>query len=354
MSATVIDDVSRYVAAVRSALADLPAEQRDELLEDLPQHLREVAAESDAPLSTRLGPPAEYAAELRASVGLPATVSRAGIDRMEEVGERIARIRDAAVVQPAVRATLDFLPELRPGWWVLRGYLSVEVLSWMTDYGARDSFPIPTFSGTRVLGLAGALAAMVASVALGRRTASRPSWTPLVVIGNTLLVLAVLAALGSGQFAQAEPTSSVASPSFGSGSLIGPDGTPITNIYPFGPDGWPLTGVRLFDQDGRPIDNLAPYGPDGVPIERRLPVTADGSEVTNAFPMEQSGHDPATGQAAERTGPPLSVPPLATAASSASPAPSAPSPFLSASPSPSPGRSTPPPPSSSAARSSTP
>ncbi len=48
------NDVTRYVDAVREALSDLPAAQRDELLDDLTQHLQEVAAEGDAPLSVRL------------------------------------------------------------------------------------------------------------------------------------------------------------------------------------------------------------------------------------------------------------------------------------------------------------
>jgi hypothetical protein len=67
--------VGAYLASVRAALSDLPAEERDELCEDLEQHLVEVAAESDEPLSARLGSPESYAAELRASAGLGAPVA---------------------------------------------------------------------------------------------------------------------------------------------------------------------------------------------------------------------------------------------------------------------------------------
>src|SRR5688500_59282 len=70
MNAVAQEEITRYVAAVRAALADLPPHERDELLEDLPEHLAEVVAEDDGSLRDRLGPPESYAAELRASAGL--------------------------------------------------------------------------------------------------------------------------------------------------------------------------------------------------------------------------------------------------------------------------------------------
>ncbi|NUP47704.1 MAG: hypothetical protein HOW97_10385, partial [Catenulispora sp.] len=66
------DEVARYAAEVRGQLADLPAEASAELLEDLEDHLREVAAEDTGVLRERLGSPAEYARELRQAAGLPA------------------------------------------------------------------------------------------------------------------------------------------------------------------------------------------------------------------------------------------------------------------------------------------
>jgi hypothetical protein len=69
---TIEGDVARYASAVRAAFAGLPGPDRELLLEDLEDHLQEVAAEAGGPLSERLGRPQAYAAELRASVGLPA------------------------------------------------------------------------------------------------------------------------------------------------------------------------------------------------------------------------------------------------------------------------------------------
>jgi uncharacterized membrane protein len=62
-------EVTAYAAAVRAALADLPPAAREDLLEDLEQHLHEVA-EEEGSLHARLGPPQVYAEELRASAGL--------------------------------------------------------------------------------------------------------------------------------------------------------------------------------------------------------------------------------------------------------------------------------------------
>jgi hypothetical protein len=74
-------DVARYAAAVRAALADLEAGERESLLEDLEQHLAEVGADSDAPLATKLGAPEKYAAELRAAYGARKPGGQAGLLR---------------------------------------------------------------------------------------------------------------------------------------------------------------------------------------------------------------------------------------------------------------------------------
>jgi len=63
------DDVATYAASVRAALSNLPTDQSDVLLEDLEDHLREVAAEAEGPLAERLGPPEQYAQELRTAYG---------------------------------------------------------------------------------------------------------------------------------------------------------------------------------------------------------------------------------------------------------------------------------------------
>ncbi|MGI8801341.1 MAG: HAAS signaling domain-containing protein [Solirubrobacteraceae bacterium] len=70
MTATVVaTEVAAYLAAVRAAVADLGADERDDLLVEVEASLIETAGEDDRPIVERLGPPAEFAAELRASAG---------------------------------------------------------------------------------------------------------------------------------------------------------------------------------------------------------------------------------------------------------------------------------------------
>src|SRR5438105_1084387 len=59
------DDVATYAASVRAALSNLPTDQSDVLLEDLEDHLREVAAEAEGPL----GAPESSAGEGRTYAG---------------------------------------------------------------------------------------------------------------------------------------------------------------------------------------------------------------------------------------------------------------------------------------------
>ena len=117
-----------YLAAVEHELADLSAEDRSALMEDLALHLEALTAEDDdRPLAVRLGPAAAYAADLRAAAGLPPRGGAA------PAGDWRARV-DAVLASPsfrrlgpAGREVRRLLRELRPAWWVLRGYLVVLV-----------------------------------------------------------------------------------------------------------------------------------------------------------------------------------------------------------------------------------
>ncbi len=68
-------DVAAYLERVRTALADLPAEALDELLADVEASLHDAAAEGEAP-AARLGPPEDFARELRSAAGLGVPGSR--------------------------------------------------------------------------------------------------------------------------------------------------------------------------------------------------------------------------------------------------------------------------------------
>jgi hypothetical protein len=304
---TIGGEVARYATAVRAAFADLPGPGRELLLEDLEDHLQEVATEAGGPLEERLGQPEAYAAELRASAGLPAagprpTGPRPARPRLREsrVARRAAGLWAAALAHPAGRAVVGLLPELRPAWWVLRGYLAVQAMAVAASVlfaGVGLSFPVPALFDSRVLGLLAVVAAVAGSVALGRRgTATwRTRW--LVVAGN--LVLAVFALVMTAELGSSEAyddyryadgyVATYREPVSG----LRADGREISNIFPFDADGKPLKDVYLIDQDGHPV--VATHY-DNEYLEPQVPLDLDGVEVANRYPQVQHQEDQATGR----------------------------------------------------------
>lgn len=317
-------DPVEYARQVRLALDDVAPGLLGELLEDLDEHLAGVAADTGESLQARLGPPSGYAQELRSAAGLaaptPPRMGAAGqLEELRDAAERLGR-------HEAVQSVLAFLPELRPAWWVLRGWLAVVTLGYLSGYHSL-LVPFGVLLGPPLIA-----AAMAASVRLGRRAVRRADQDPrqrLVTLGaNAGLALVAVIALAAVQqqpspvYANSDPTSS----SYGGGgyggsggTLARSDGSPITNIYPYSSSGQPLTGVLLYDQDGRALDNLAAATREGVPIQRIQP--AGPPLPANAYPQQQrtTGSDP--------TAPPTLMP-----QASSSPAEQAPSPELSASP----------------------
>src|SRR5256886_2141048 len=193
------NDVASYASAVRTALAPLPDAERESLLEDLENHLAEVASESGLSLEEGLGPPEDYAAELRSAYG--------GGNETSSGRHRPARERAAALLKsassnlpyPDLRA---LLPELRPGWWVLRAYLIVLVLAFMFRDGT-NLRPIPNpFSSHGVVQILGTLVAIVISVRMGRRgmpiNRTRRGAAIAVNAAIALIALPVLVSMGTG------------------------------------------------------------------------------------------------------------------------------------------------------------
>jgi hypothetical protein len=302
---TIAGDVARYATAVRAACADLPGPDRELLLEDLEDHLQEVAAEAGGPLAERLGRPEAYAAELRASAGLPGPGAGTGPAggpgrpgrrrlRESEAARRLAGLWAAATAHPAWRAVTGFLPELRPAWWVLRGYLAVQALAVAMTFlftGGGFSFPVPQLLGSSLLGLLAVVAAVAGSVALGRRGARSWGARGLLAAGNAALVVVALllvAELGNSE-AVDDYRPEFAATSAGPVSGLRSDGREITNIFPFDAKGRPLEDVYLVDQDGHPVE-ATHYGDEY--LEPELPLDRDGNEVSNRYPQVQHEVDP--------------------------------------------------------------
>ena len=317
------DDVTTYAATVRAQLADLPAAERDMLLEDLEQHLAEVAAEGEGSLVDRLGSPEDYAVELREAYGA-GQPSAPAAQKSQTNGEYLVDgVRAAAarvIGSNWARQVLAFLPELRPAWWVLRAYLAVLILvaAFSRGYGLG---PIPNPTTKR--GLAEIVAVGVAiwiSVRIARR--KRPLPRPATVLAasvNALIALAgtaILANMAMFPSPQMIGTASTEQPLYNAAFAAGP----TTNIYPYSQDGKPLTNILLYDQDGQPITVQQSEA------QTSYPTGADGKPITNAYPLTQRhlNGDPVVA-------PRVAFPPWPT------PSPSA-SPTASPSPSPSPTR----------------
>lgn len=311
-------EINDYVARVRAALADLPPTQRDELTEDLADHLTEVAAESEGTLVERLGEPETYAAELRAAAG---AAPGGGRNLDQKVATAVVRVRsqlreiDARLGPPLGYATAsDFLRLLRPGWWVLRGYLAamlITVLSTGGSYGL-----LPRFGGELLAGMVMLVGFVLASIWLGRRSARLTRWPRWALhTGSLVLVAFALAAL-----ANAENRLGYTDYYYDQTSVDSQYGQ-IRDVFVYDSEGRLVENARLFDQNGSPIrlgypdcqgpvdeyanpllrpypycPGQAPFGPraPGVPVPPAAPTTTPGPTTTPTSTPEPTGT--ATGQ----------------------------------------------------------
>jgi len=253
MNAVAQSEIARYVDGVRAALSDLPAKKRDELLEDLPEHLAEVAAEGEGTLEERLGPPARYAAELRASAGVPAPGERRRpfADALADAGvETRRRLRQADVkLGPVIgyRTASEFLRLLRPAWWVLRGYLAAMVVTYLFDASGGDGL-FPRVGGNELAGLVMLVLFVLGSIWLGRRTAGLSIWPRrLVLVGGAFIVVFALLWF--------EDVDRAARNTF-DGNYTTVYSNPydhVSDVFVYDSEGRLLTNVYLYDQFGQPI-----------------------------------------------------------------------------------------------------
>lgn len=249
-------EIARYVEQVRRALADLPPRVRDELLEDLPEHLAEVAAEADGPLADRLGPPEAYAAELRGAVGTDPPAGGRNLDQRIAAAVGAARGRLRAVdarVGPLIgyaRAS-EYLRLLRPAWWVLRGYL-VAMLITVATTGSSFGL-LPRLGGSTLAAVLLLTATVVGSVWLGRRSDRFGPRSRLVLHGSAL-VLAIFAF-----FAFVDLDSGARSEPFTYQPAYGDPYSTIQDVYVYDSQGRLVEGARLFDQNGQPIQLGYPW-----------------------------------------------------------------------------------------------
>lgn len=293
MNGTTLDrpDVAAYLEAVRSRLADLPAEERDDLVADVEASL----LESGEPPTLS---PQDFATELREAAGLaPETPITAETPVLDSLRSWLASDRAASLLATA--------RELAPIWWLVRAYVAVAALAivggWGWPIGTDTANPI-NMDATVVL----FVVATAISVWLGLRRRSAGGRLSLAV--NIALALAALpvAVLSLDQlsngggyvetFVSVEPVAGLAY-----------NGAPVHNLYPYTRDGKLLFDVLLFDENGQPVDVVP--GPEDT--TRRILGTADGSPVLNSFPIRY--YEPGTTTVARPDlSPPVIVPEIVT------------------------------------------
>src|SRR6267378_3022810 len=187
-------DIPTYAASVRAALSDLPSDQANVLLEDLEDHLTEIAAEAGGPLTEHLGPAEQYAQELRTAYG----ATQGNTRRQDPVLRDLQLVRAWLTGSRWYQQVRAFLPELRPAWWVLRGYLAALILTAAFSPGYSLG-PIPDPTTKR--GIAEILAAGVAiwlSVRIGRRSRNLPQGARFLAIStNVVIAFVAVAVLGN-------------------------------------------------------------------------------------------------------------------------------------------------------------
>jgi hypothetical protein len=292
------DEVAGYAAEVRAQFADLSEAEVAELLEDLEDHLREVEAEDAGTLRERLGAPAEYARELRQAAGLPepgegsgSGASRAGARPRRTLRSRVRQtMADAehrAREYRAGREVLDFLPSLRPAWWVLRAWVAVRLLEVMTtDADPWHNFAlIPQVGNSTFVGFLALLVAVPVSVYSTRRTVPDGWRRRTMGAGEGILVLftvgMALTAIGN-QRDDGATASGVSYVQQSQSGLID-NGKPISNLYVYDQSGKQLGNVFVYDQDGEPV-TTSTFGGPFVDSDEWL--DGNGSAVLNLFPVQ--------------------------------------------------------------------
>jgi hypothetical protein len=298
-AAHVPSDVETYLARVRAALADVPADERDDLLAEVQASLHESASETGGSVAAQLGPPEDFAAELRSAAGLHPSSTPATAGLRETIERLMSSSRLAALPR--------FLRELAPIWWAVRGYVVVAGLALGAGASWSPSHDFLPSIGNAKVGAAVILVAVAASIALGlwirRTTRAR---LPLAVLNVVLLAAVVPVAVHlshRNETRTAAPVVIQTEPVPG----LAYNGAPVDNVYPYTRDGRLLHDVLLYTGAGTPLNiSTSAYDP-----YRRILHTKAGARVYNAFPVRY--YEPGTRVVLRpNAGPRVKVPRIAT------------------------------------------
>ncbi len=357
MNVEVDRPVEEYLAGVRAALADLPASEVADIVDEVRGHLADVRGEvgqdaGPAVFTARLGTPAAYAAELRVAAGYPPAPQTGGrgagtavlavavlvaaalvmllggvgvldggglgllpvglvvaslllllaVPELARGGPRLPRVAALPVVRRLAaalrepRGVLGFVVSLQPAWWVLRALVAVALVGGLL------------LGGGPVGWLLLSVVFVPLSVALGHLCRRDRRWVWPVVPLNAFAAALIPALFGLSTAAVATPSDTA---SYESYPGLWQDGEQVTDVRPVDATGQPLSGVYLFDQDGRPLD-----------VGRPCDDYDGGTASTDPYPRGSAGYDDETGECRVVPPAPLVVA-VPSATASTAPTPSA-------------------------------
>lgn len=297
------DDIHAFAAAVRAHLADLPADDVDDLLDGLEADLADQAAEAGDDFT--LPDAGGYAAELRAAAGLPeagtAAPPRPRVPLWRRARDRADRLVTALRAHAFGAWLIDTLVALRPVWWLLRG--AVLFLLLVVFVGA----PRPTgydlvnraLAITTLPGILLFAALLVLSVQWGRGRWAPVRWLRGVRVGVSIVAIVTAPFLLAGTVDDARSlliSDRAAAATVSSTPGLALDGERVRNIFAYDADGQPVERVQLFDQNGRPLTTVGavdagmewdPYFYGGGGPTTVSESIAGRTPVWNAFPLRE-------------------------------------------------------------------
>lgn len=246
MSITLGPAKSQYLEQVAAGLADLPEEEREEVVQDLSAHLAEL---SDDDVVTVLGTPSEFVAEFRIS---------AGLDQRGSIPGLLVGARRTLEAWGTRLSSLSNWPRWRPAWIWGRGWLIISVYAVVSEDVVFWHFPIPAVEGSSIYGLFLVAAATWLSVWIERRPRSRRRDLASATYSMLGVWALVVGTVGGSALGAPAVFEQIDERLYSDHPVVSHDGNPVENIYAFDRQGDPVE-VMLFDQLGRPLLVMPPW-----------------------------------------------------------------------------------------------
>ena len=349
-TATLDTTIAEFAAAVRRHLDDLPLDEVDDLTGGLEADLSEQASDEQGDL--HLDDPASYAAELRASAGLPPR-SSSTLPLRRRVRQRLDSLEAATLrITHSTRLgswLVEFALAVRPVWWVLRGWVVYQLLT-VVLLGRSALVPSGLVMWVMLF------AALVLSVQWGRGRWAPGSFLRVLRVVVSVVAIVALPFVTVWALNEARANSGYSSPVvYTDPTGLQLDGQRVTNIFGYDAEGNPVTDLQLFDQNGDPLVTIGSalvweeydYTVDGTTVPVPFASSPRGN-IWNVYPLREAPVDdmgevdardalPATPPFRTTNAVPESAVPTPTPTPTAAPTPSpSPSPTPAPAPEPSP------------------